>query len=112
VATKEAVMKSLDKVRAKFEDRGVQTAFQGFNKSVQFLFPDLNVAYVMTVTGGVVTDFREGTVKTPGILLSMDSETFLGIQNKELVGATALGQGKITITGIVGDLLLLEKYLV
>jgi len=112
VATKEAVITGLDKVRAKFEDRGVQTAFQGFNKSAQFLFPDLKVAYVMTVTWGVITDFREGTVKTPGIILSMDSETFLGIQNKELAGVTALGQGKITIMGHVGDLLLLEKHLI
>lgn len=66
----------------------------------------------MTVKGGVVTEFREGTVKKPGISISMDSETFLAIQNKEITGAIALRQGKITVTGIVGDLLLLEKYLI
>ena len=64
----------------------------------------------MTVKRGVVTDFKEGTVKKPRVILSMDSETFLAVQNKELTGATALRQGKMTVTDIIGDLLLLEKH--
>ena len=109
MATQEAVIKGLDQVRAEFEDRGVQTTFQRLTKSVQFLFPDINVAYFVTETGGIVTDFQEGTVNNPEVILSMDSETFLAIHNPELAGATALGQGRITITGIVGRLFLLEK---
>jgi putative sterol carrier protein len=112
LATKEAVEKGLERVKAKFEDRDVKNAFKGFNKSVQFLYPDINVSYVMKISGGEVNEFREGTVNKPDISISMDSDVFLAIQNKEITGAKALGQGKIQVTGIIGDLLLFEKYLI
>ncbi len=112
MATKEAVEQGLEKVRSRFEDPAVRTAFQGFNKSVQFVYPDINASYVMKISGGVVQEFREGTVYKPGVSISMASDVFLAIQTGEITGATALAQGKIRLTGVVGDLLLLEKNLI
>jgi hypothetical protein len=75
------------------------------------VYPDINVAYVVKLVGGVVTVFREGRVNKPDISITRDSDVFLALQKKEITGAQALGQGKIQVTGIIGDLLLLEKHL-
>jgi putative sterol carrier protein len=56
--------------------------------------------------------FKEGIVKKPDISLSMDSDTFIKLLNKELTGFDGLAQGKVKVTGNVADLLLIEKYLI
>ena len=111
MATKEAVEKGLEKVKAKFEENELQNAFKGFSKSVQFVYPDINFSYILNITDGKVTEGKKSIITKPDIILSMTSDTFLSIQNKEITGRSALAQGKIKITGIIGDLFLLETYL-
>jgi putative sterol carrier protein len=112
LSSKEAVKKGLDKVKAKFQDVEVKNAFKGFNKSVQFVCPDIDLSYAIKVTRGEIKVFKEGTVKKPDISISMDSDTFLAFQNKEITSYNALAQDKIKVTGNVADLLLIEKYLI
>jgi len=111
LASEEEVKKGLEKLKARFEDHEVKNAFKGFNKIVQFVFPDINFSYVLKINDGKVTEGKECIFKKPDIVLSLTSDTFLSIQNKEIRGKDALAQGKIKITGIVSDLLLLETYL-
>jgi putative sterol carrier protein len=112
LASKEAVIKGLEKVKAKFQEEEVKKAFKGFNKSVQFVCPDIDLSWAIKVTDGEVKVFKEGTVTKPDINISMDSDTFLAFQNRKITGYNALAQDKIKVTGIVGDLLLIEKYLI
>jgi predicted lipid carrier protein YhbT len=112
LASKEAVIKGLEKVKAKFQEDEVINAFKGFNKSVQFVCPDIDLSWAIKVTGGEVKVFEEGTVTEPDISISMDSGTFLAFLNREITGYNALAQDKIKVTGLVADLLLIEKYLI
>jgi putative sterol carrier protein len=112
LASKEAVKKGLEKVKSKFEDREVKNAFKGLSKRVQFVYPDINFSYLLKITDGEVTEDKKSIFKKPDVILSMTSDTFLSIQNKEIKGRDALAQGKIKMTGIAGDLILLETYLV
>ncbi len=112
MASKEIVVKGLEKVKAKFREVEVKNAFKDFNKSVQLVCPDIDLSWAIKVTGGEVKVFKEGTVTKPGVSISMDSDTFLAFQNKEITGVNALAQDKIKVTGIVDDLLLIEKYLI
>ncbi len=106
------MIKGLEKVKAKFQDVEVKNAFKDFNKSVQLVCPDIDLSWAIKVTGGEVKVFKEGIVEKPDISLSMDSATFLAFQSKEITGVNALAQGKVKLTGIVADLLLIEKYLI
>jgi putative sterol carrier protein len=89
----------------------VKDAFKGLNKSVQFVYPDITFSYILKITDGKVTEGKKSIFKKPDVILSMTSDTFLSIQNKEITGRDALAQGKIKMTGNMGDLLLLETCL-
>jgi alkyl sulfatase BDS1-like metallo-beta-lactamase superfamily hydrolase len=112
LASKEAVKEGLEKVKAKFGDVVVKNAFKDFNKTVQFICPDIDLSYVIKVTDGEIEVFKEGTAKKPDISIYMESDTFLSIQNKEITSSKAVAQGKVKFTGIVADLLLIEKHLI
>jgi putative sterol carrier protein len=111
LASKDAVKKGLEKVKLKFEDKEVQNAFKGVSKRVQFVYPDIHFSCLLEITDGKVRARQKSFFSKPDVFVSMTSDTFLSIQNKELTGRDALAQGKIQITGVVGDLFLLEKYL-
>ena len=111
MASKEAVKKGLEKVKSKFEKQDVKNAFKSVSKSVQFVYPDIHFSYLLKIADGTVTASKNRIFTKPDVILSMTSDTFLSIQNQELTGRDTLAQGKIQITGVVGDLFLLEKYL-
>jgi putative sterol carrier protein len=111
LASIEAVKKGLEKVKLQFEDDEVQNACKGLNKRVQFIYPDINFSYILKITDGKITEDKKSVFKKPDVILSMTSDTFLSIQNKEITGRTALAQGKIKMTGLASDLMLLEKCL-
>ena len=111
MASEEVVKKGLEKLKARFEDPEVKNAFKGLSKSVQFVFPDITYSYVLKITDGKVTEGKQSIFKKSDVILSMTSDTFLSIQNKEITGINALAQGKIKMTGSASDLLLLETYL-
>jgi hypothetical protein len=84
MASIEAVTKGLEKVKSQFEDDEVKNAFKGLSKSVQFVYPDINFSYILKIADGKVTEGKKSIFKKPDIILSMTSDTFLSIQNKEI----------------------------
>ena len=108
MASKEAVKKGLEKVIARFEDHEVKNTCKGLSKSVQFVYPDISFSFILKITDGKVTEVKKSIFNKPDVILSMTSDTFLSIQNKEITGRTALAQGKIKMTGLASDLMLLE----
>jgi putative sterol carrier protein len=111
MVSKEEVTKGLEKVKSKLEEDEVKNAFKGLSERVQFVFPDINFSYILKITDGKITEGKKSVFKRPDIILSMTSDTFLFIQNKEITGRDALAQGKIQMTGVASDLMLLETYL-
>lgn len=111
MATKEEVKKGLEKVAAKFDDPELKKEFEKFYKSVQFVYQDINTSYVMELAGGGVKELKEGTVERPNVVVTIDSDTFLAIINKEVNAIDAYSQGKIKFKGAMTDLLKLQKLL-
>jgi putative sterol carrier protein len=111
MGTKEEVKKGMERVAAKLEDPELKEEFKKFYKSVQFVYTDLNSSYVMELAGGEVKEIKEGTVDRPNIIVTIDSDTFLGIVNKEIDAISAFSQGKIKFKGAMTDLLKLQKLL-
>jgi len=111
MATKEEVKKGLERVAAKFDDPELKEEFKRFHKSVQFVYPDINLSYVMEVAGGGVKELKEGTVERPNVVVTLDSDTFLGILDREIDALSAYSEGKIKFKGAMTDLLKLQKLL-
>jgi len=111
MATKEEVREGLDRVAAKLEDSTLQEEFKRFEKSVQFIYPDINESYVMEIAGGAVKEIKEGTIIRPNVVVTMDSDTFLAILNDEMDALTAFSMGKVKFKGPMIDLLKLQKLL-
>lgn len=111
MATKGEVKKGLEKVAAKFEDPELKEEFKKFYKCVQFVYPDINLSYVLEVAGGEVKELKEGTVGRPDVVVTLDSDTFLGIVDREIDALSAYSAGKIKFKGAMTDLLKLQKLL-
>jgi putative sterol carrier protein len=111
MTTKEELEKGLEIVTAKFEDPEIKASFKRFNKSVQFVYPDLNLTYVMEIADGEVKELKKEAVPRPNVNVTIDSDTFLSIVNKETNALRAYAAGKIKFKGAMTDLLKLQKLL-
>ena len=111
MATKEEVKKGLERVVAKLEDPELKEDFKKFYKSVQFVYTDINVSYVLELAGGEVKELKEGTIERPNVVVTIDSDTFLGILDREIDAIDAFSAGKIKYKGAMTDLLKLQKLL-
>ncbi len=112
MATKEELEEGLERVVAKYEDLKSTWAFRRFNKTVQFMYPDLDLSYVLEIAGSEgVKEIKEGTVPRPNIVVKLDSDTFLAILNKEINALDAYSAGKISFKGAMTDLLKLQRLL-
>jgi len=111
LATKEEVKKGLKRVAAKLEDPELKKEFEKFHKCLQFVYPDINLSYVLEVAGGEVKELKEGTAERPHVVVTIDSDTFLGILDRRIDALNAFSEGKIKYKGAMADLLKLQKLL-
>lgn len=111
MATKEEVKKGLERVVAKLEDPELKEDFKKFYKSVQFVYTDIDVSYVLELAGGEVKELKEGTIERPNVVVTIDSDTFLGILDRKIDAIDAFSAGKIKYKGAMTDLLKLQKLL-
>jgi putative sterol carrier protein len=111
MASREEVKKGLERVAAKFDDTELKEYYKRFSKSVQFVYPDINLSYVMDVLSGEVKELKEGSVSRPDVVVRLDSDTFLAILNKKTNALDAFSAGKIRYKGAMTDLLKLQRLL-
>ncbi|MDH7517150.1 MAG: SCP2 sterol-binding domain-containing protein [Candidatus Thermoplasmatota archaeon] len=109
MATKEEVLKGLNKVKSRLDDPGTKEKFKDFTKKMQFTFTDLNTNYVMDIVNGEAKSLKEETVEKPDIMVTIKSDIFLAILDKKINPVTSYMTGKIKVKGSMGDLLKLQK---
>jgi putative sterol carrier protein len=105
------VLPYLEKIRAKFDDPAIQEKMNGFSKSLQFVFPDLNESYVLTIKDGKTAVLEKKALEAPEIAITWSSDTFVGIQDKSVNPTTAFMSGKLKVKGPMEDLLKLQKFM-
>jgi putative sterol carrier protein len=103
MAGKEELIKGLSKWKAIAEDPEMSEHFTGYNKTMQLIFPDVNVGLQMVFNGSNV-DIKEGIKEGADMSLSLDSEMFMGIINGDIDPIDAFMEGKIKPTGSMEDL--------
>lgn len=105
------VLPYLQKIQAKFDDPLVQEKMAGFSKTLQFVFPDLNETYLMTIKDGKTVTLEKKGMETPDMAITWTSDVFAGIQDKTVNPTNAFMMGKLKVKGSMEDLMKLQKFM-
>ena len=108
MATKDEVLQVLEGVREKFSAQDTKSKFEGFDRTLQFQFTDLETSFHTRIHEGVMDPFSEGKLEKPNLLVTTDSGTLVGIMQGSLSPLDAYSVGKLKAKGSMTDLLKLQ----
>ena len=108
MATKDEVIKVLEGVRVKFTAPDMKSKFEGFDRTLQFQFTDLETSFHTRIHDGMIDPFTEGELEKPNLLVTTDSGTLVGIMQGNLSPLDAYSVGKLKAKGSMTDLLKLQ----
>jgi putative sterol carrier protein len=101
----------LERIRAHFEQPETRSAFQGFAKSIQFVFPDLQRTFALRIAQDGNATLTEETVPQPDITVISSSDILAGILDRKVNPELAFLTRKLKVSGSMEDLLKLQKLL-
>jgi putative sterol carrier protein len=101
----------LERIRARFEQPETRAAFHGFARTIQFTFPDLQCAFVLSIAQDGSATLTEETVPQPDINVTTSSDTLAGILDRKVNPEIAFMTRKLKASGKMEDLLKLQKLL-
>lgn len=101
----------LERVRARFDLPEMRQAFQGFVKTIQFIFPDLQRNFVLSIAQDGSAQLAEKTVSQPDVTVKTSSDTLAGILDRTVNPELAYITRKLKVSGKMEDLLKLQKML-
>ncbi|NHJ20423.1 MAG: hypothetical protein EAX91_05750 [Candidatus Lokiarchaeota archaeon] len=110
MATKEEVKASLDKWMKVLDDPEIADEFEGFNKTMQFEFSDLNYKIKMIFENKTVR-LEEGFDDKAEMGLEVKSDLFVGIANGEIDPMEAFMEGELKTKGDMDSLQKLEIFM-
>jgi len=105
MAGKEEVRGAILKMVKVLDDPEVAKEFKGYRKTMQFIFPDIDVK-MQLVFDEARTSIVEGFKENTDMSLTVDAETLIGITSGEIDPMDAFMQGKLKPAG---DMQALEK---
>ena len=105
------ILPYLERIRARFEQPETRSAFQGFARSLQFMFPDLQRNFVLRIAQDGNATLTEETLPQPDIKVTTNSDVLAGILDRTINPELAFITRKIKVSGSMEDLLKLQKLL-
>lgn len=105
MASAQDVKKSLEKWAKKLDNPEIAKEFEGYNKTMQFIFPDINYK-LQLVFKDKKAKVIEGVKKDAEMSLEVKSDLFLGISNGTVDPMELFMEGKLKPKG---DMASLEK---
>ena len=109
--TKDRILVHLQSLSSRFDDPKIQRRFKEYNKTLQFIFPDIDLKMFMRIGNAEILEVGEGEVEAE-LQVIMDSAVFFGIIEKTESPMAAYSAGKLKTKGEVPDLLKLQKLLI
>jgi len=111
MAKKEDVLAVLEAMKDRLGGPEYQAKLGSLTKSLQFDCSDLKTSYVMEIKDGRVVALEEKTLPAPGIKVTTDSDTFVGVASGKINAMSAFMSGKLQVNAALPDLLLLQQLL-
>ena len=109
--TKDRILTQLQSLSSKFDDPKIQRRFKDYNKTLQFIFPDIDMKMFMRIGDAELLEVGEGETEAE-LQVTMDSAVFFGIIGKTESPMAAYSSGRLKTKGEVPDLLKLQKLLI
>jgi len=105
-----ALIEALEKWCAVFDKPEVADQFEDYNKTFQFVFPDVDVQLQMVIKDKKAT-IVEGMNENAEMSLEVESKMFIGIANKEIDPMEAFMNGDLKPKGDMADLEKLQVFI-
>jgi putative sterol carrier protein len=105
------ILPYLERLRARCADPDVRKAFQGFSRTLQFTFPDLQRTFLLTIAGDGTAALTEGTLSQPDVQVTLSSDALAGILDRKINPISAYITRRIRVIGKMDDLLKLQNLL-
>ncbi len=109
--TKDKILAHLQSLSSRFDDPKIQRRFKDYNKTIQFVFPDIDMKMFMSIGDAELVDVRAGETKAE-LQVIMDSAVFFDIIEKIESPMAAYSAGRLKTKGEVPDLLKLQTLLI
>jgi putative sterol carrier protein len=103
MATANDIRNALGKWVQRLEDPEVAEEFSDYNKTMQFVFPDIDVKMQLVFDGPKVT-VVDGFKENADMSLTVNSDMFMGILAGEIDPMDAFMEGKLKPVGAMPDL--------
>lgn len=110
MASAEDLKKALEKWASKLEDPEIAEEFEDFNKTMQFIFPDIDYNCKL-VFQDKKARVEEGFDENAEMSLKVNSDLFLGIASGEVDPMEAFMEGTLKPKGTMSDLERLEIFM-
>jgi putative sterol carrier protein len=101
----------LERIRDRFDEPETRSAFQGFSRSIQFVFSDLQRNFALSITQDGSATLTEETIPQPDIKVTTSSDILAGILDRTVNPELAFVTRKLKVSGSMEDLLKLQKLL-
>jgi len=108
--TKDKILGMLQTLGKRFEDPKIQRRFKEYNKTLLFIFPDIDTKMYMKIGDAELLEVAEGDTEAE-LQVTMDTTVFFAIIEKTESPMAAYSAGKLKTKGEVPDLLKLQKLL-
>jgi hypothetical protein len=109
MASRDTVLETLKIQRERFSHEKIASSFRGWNRTMQYHFPDLDLFIALPVIDGIPGDIVERKIDGAQVSYEMSSDTFLAIHRKEITGMKAFSQKLVKVKASMPDLLKLQK---
>jgi putative sterol carrier protein len=110
MATAEELKQALEKWARKLEDPEIAEEFEDFNKTMQFIFPDIDYK-VQLIFKDKNARVEVGFNDNAEMSLEVESDLFLGISTGEIDPMEAFMDGTLKPKGTMSDLERLEIFM-
>jgi len=107
----EDLLALLQEQQKKFGHNGIAVNFEGWNKMMQYYFPDINEYYVIEMKDGTALPpiKLDKPIKKPEIFYEMSTETLRAMTKGELSGFKAYQQRRLKLKASFSDMMKLQS---
>lgn len=101
----------LERMRARIELPAMRQSFQGFARTIQLTFPDLQRTFVLSIAPDGSAALEETSLPRPDIAVTTSSDILAAILDRKTNPEVAYITRKLKVSGKMEDLLRLQKLL-
>ncbi len=111
MVTQDVLLEALEKARARMIDAHGAPVLPGWDRTIQYYFPDMEEYWAMVIEDGHPLPVMREELDDPDIRLTMSAETFIGLMNKTLSGLVAMTTGKVKVKASMADMRKMQVFM-